>query len=51
MDYKKISDLEHRASVKKTQYDKEKDYEKKRRYWLELQILNFKSKLERLKKN
>ena len=50
MDYLK-KDYQQKRRDKYTQYVKEKDFNKRRKLWLEIQIMDLKNKLEKLKKN
>jgi hypothetical protein len=50
MDYEK-KDIQQKKREKYNQYLKETDYQKKRKTFIEYQILDLKDKLQKLKKN
>ena len=51
MDWDKINDLTKQKRDKQKKYQEEQDYQKKRQLFLQIQILDLKEKIERLKKN
>lgn len=51
MDFQKLKLLNRKISEKKDKYYQEKNNDKKKRFGLELQILELRIKLERLNKN
>ncbi len=51
MDFMKIKCLNKKLTDKRQKYYQERDYNDKRKLWLEIQILELRIKLERLKKN
>ena len=51
MDFNKINDINKQKQDKQKKYQEEQDYQKKRQLFLQIQILDLKEKIERLKKN
>ena len=49
MNNDKIGNLVKRKSIKQKQYNNEKDINRKKRLYLEIQILDLREKIERLK--